>query len=62
MTDRDASGRFIKGNNANPNGRPPKEREERYRYILLTTITFDRFQRIIDKLAKKAEAGDTQAA
>ena len=61
MTDRDASGKFVQGNKASP-GRPPKEREEKYREIFNTTITFARFARIVDKLGQKAEKGDTQAA
>jgi len=61
MTDRDATGRFVKGNNANPNGRPPKEREERYRDIMLTTVSFADWQRIVEKARDQALKGDAVA-
>lgn len=61
MTDRDANGRFIAGNCANPNGRPKKEREERYRSILLNTISFQDWARIIEKARDQALKGDAVA-
>ena len=66
MTDRDANGRFIKNNGAaNGNkggpGRPPKEREERYYEIAMNTVTFTRWEKIINKAAEQAERGDAQA-
>ena len=66
MTDRDANGRFIKNNgSANGNkggpGRPPKAREERYYEIAMNTVTFTRWEKIINKAAEQAERGDATA-
>jgi hypothetical protein len=61
MSDRDANGRFVNGH-AKTGGRSTKEREERYFEIAKTTISFDRFERIIDKLGTMAEKGNLGAA
>ncbi len=61
MTDRDINGRFVKGTSGNPAGRLPKEREERYRAIVLSTISYDDFKAIIEKQRDKALRGDYQA-
>ncbi len=61
MTDRDANGRFVKGSTGNPLGRSPREREERYYQIMMTTVTFENWKRIIEKAVQQAEKGDAQA-
>lgn len=61
MTDRDANGRYVVGHKSNGR-RPPKEREEKYRYIMMTTITFEKFEVIVSKLADKAARGNYQCA
>jgi hypothetical protein len=59
---RDKAGRFIKGVSGNPNGRPPKEREEKYTEILKNAVTFEQFGRVVKRIADKAEKGDMQAS
>jgi len=61
MTDRDANGRFIKGSVGNPTGRSPREREERYYQIMMSTVSFEDWKRIIAKAVQQAEKGDAQA-
>lgn len=61
MTDREAGGRFPKGQSGNPAGRPPKVREERYREILLSTVTFEAWEDIVRKAADQAKKGDAVA-
>ena len=61
MTDRDDKGRFIKGSTGNPTGRSPREREERYYQIMMTTVSFENWKRIIEKAVQQAEKGDAQA-
>jgi hypothetical protein len=60
MTDRDANGRFIPGH-AKTGGRAPREREERYREIMLTTVSFGDWQRIVEKARDQALKGDAVA-
>ena len=61
MTDRDANGRFVKGSIGNPTGRSPREREERYYQIMMSTVTFENWKSIILKAVQQAEKGDAQA-
>ena len=63
MDDRDAKGRFVKGNPGNPNakGRPKKAREERYYEIAMSTVTYDDWKAIIKKAAQQAKKGDSMA-
>ena len=58
---RDEKGRFVKGVSGNPNGRSPKDREERYYNILLTAVTFEDWQEIVRKAADQARRGDAVA-
>lgn len=60
MADRDEKGRFIKGNKGSP-GRAPREREERYYTILMSSCTFEDWKRIIQKAVEQAKRGDAQA-
>ena len=61
MTDRDENGRFKKGTVPNPKGRPTKEREVRYRDILLSSVSFTDWQRIVEKARDQALKGDAVA-
>jgi hypothetical protein len=58
---RDENGKFIKGVSGNPAGRPKKEREERYRDILVNSVTFADWEAIIGKAVKQAKGGDSVA-
>ena len=60
MQERDANGRFVKGNGGGP-GRPSKREEERYRELLKEAVSYAQWKRIIQKLAEKAGNGDVQA-
>lgn len=60
MAERDDKGRFVKGNKASP-GRLPKEREERYYEILLSTVTFEEFKAIVNRAKVQAMKGDAVA-
>jgi len=61
MTERDESGRFLKGSTGNPTGRAPREREERYYKIMVQTVTFADWERIITKAVDQAKRGDSVA-
>ena len=61
MTDRGPDGKFIKGKKGGP-GRPPKATEAEYLDALKDILPLERFQRIVDSYAKRAEKGDTRAA
>jgi hypothetical protein len=58
---RDENGRWLKGHSGNPNGRPKKEREERYYEILMTACTFKDWRAIIKVAVEQAKDGDAQA-
>ena len=61
MVERDENGRLKKGTILNPNGRPKKEREERYRHILLNSVSMQDWQRIVEKARDQALKGDAVA-
>ena len=61
MTERDANGRFVKGEYKGGPGRPKKKREERYLEITLNTVTFEKWKKIIEKAAEQAARGDKDA-
>jgi hypothetical protein len=60
MTERDSKGRFIKGNPGSP-GRPPRLREDEYLDLLKDTIPAERWARIVEAVAHRAERGDVSA-
>lgn len=61
MAERDENGRFVKGSTGNPSGRAPREREERYYKILMQSVTFADWERIIQKAVDQAKRGDQVA-
>ena len=58
---RNNKGQFIKGQTGNPNGRPKREREERYLEITLSTVTFKDWGEIVTKAKNDAKRGDSVA-
>lgn len=58
---RDENGRFVKGAVANPRGRPPRKREERYYEVTIEAVTFDQWRDIVKKAAQQALDGDDKA-
>ena len=58
---RDKKGRFIKGVSGNPKGRSQKSREERYLDILVSTVTEQDWQAIIQRAIGDAKKGDNTA-
>lgn len=61
MADRDEHGRFKKGCTGNPTGRAPRDREERYYEITLSTVSFDAWARIVAKARDQALKGEPVA-
>lgn len=60
MTDRNPDGTFAKGH-SKTGGRAPREREERYRDVMLTTVSFNDWERIVQKARDQALKGDAVA-
>lgn len=58
--ERDANGRFVKGNKGGP-GRPKKEREARYMEITLSACSFSDWRKIVKRAVADALDGDHQA-
>jgi hypothetical protein len=66
VQERDANGRFVKGNsvakgNKGGPGRPKRKREERYYEILVSAVTFEDWRAIVKKAADQARRGDATA-
>jgi len=59
---RDEKGRFIKGMSGNPGGRPPRATEQEYLDALKDALPIERFMKIVNRYAERAERGDTRAA
>jgi len=53
---------FVKGQVANPNGRPRKPVEERYTKAVYSAVKPVELKEIVEKLRDKAIRGDVQAA
>jgi len=60
MAERDANGRFVKGYSGGP-GRPKKAREERFYELTLSTVTYDKWKKVVDKALEQAIRGDSAA-
>lgn len=58
---RDAKGRFVKGCSGNPNGRKPHATEQEYREAIKDVIPLERFIRQLERLALRADKGDSRA-
>ena len=61
MVKRDEKGRFVKGTVANPNGRPPRATEQEYIDAVKDIVPLDRFKRMLERQAQRAEHGDIRA-
>jgi len=57
---RDARGRFIKGGPGGP-GRPPSATEAEYAEVFREVVPLERFRRIVQRQAERAERGDILA-
>lgn len=58
---RDERGRFKKGESGNPQGRPPKATEQEYQDAVADVIPLERWRRMLEAQAKRAERGDLRA-
>ena len=61
MTERDANGRFVKGESGNPNGRPSKTREVRFLEITQENVTYKDWAEIVNKAKEQAKRGNAVA-
>ena len=61
MPERDAKGRFIKGNSGNPNGRARRSTEDRYLAALSSSVTLKDWREIVDAAVGRAKRGDARA-
>jgi hypothetical protein len=61
MTDRDAKGRFVKGNRGNPKGRMPKEREVKFYDLTVSAVSEEDWTGIVKTAVRLATKGDSQA-
>ena len=59
MTDRDASGKFTKGNTGNPGGRPKSDLS--ITALIDAVVTVDDWKFIIEAQVKRARRGDNKA-
>ena len=59
MTDRDASGKFVKGNTGNPGGRPKSDLS--IIALIDAVVTAEDWKFIIEAQVKRARRGDNKA-
>lgn len=60
LPDRNEKGQFKKGNQGGP-GRPPREAEQEYRNIFISSVSKQDWQDIILRAVRDAKRGDHQA-
>lgn len=58
---RDEKGRFVKGNNANPSGRPRRQTEELYLDALVSCVKVSEWKEIVARAIRDAKRGDDRA-
>jgi len=58
---RDKNGRFVKGHPDQGAGRKPRATEQEYREAIKEVIPLERFIRQLEKLATRADRGDSRA-
>lgn len=61
MTDRDENGRFVKGHSMKSPGRPPRAKDEEYQAILYEVVPLERWRKMLEAQAKRAEKGEIKA-
>ena len=61
LPERNNKGQFTKGHKNVSPGRPPQATEEEYRVAFLEIVPIERFKRMVEAQAKRAERGDIQA-
>ena len=61
MAERDDSGRFVKGQTGNPNGRPKRRTEQEYLDATIARVTIKDWREIVDKAVSQAKRGDSRA-
>jgi hypothetical protein len=61
MTERDESGRFIKGQSGNPKGRLPRTKEEKFYKATVSAVTLKDWREIIKKTVEQAKRGNPSA-
>jgi len=52
---------WVKGQSGNPGGRPKRERSQAYWNILITTLTNEAWEEIVEKAIDQAKRGDKHA-
>jgi hypothetical protein len=58
---RQKNGRFAEGNCGGP-GRPPRKTERDYLLVFESTVTPERWQKVLAKILENAESGNLRAA
>ena len=61
MAERDDSGRFVKGQTGNPNGRPKRRTEDQYLDAMIGRVSLKDWRDIVDAAIVKAKRGDARA-
>ena len=58
---RDEKGRFLPGGSGNPKGRKPRATEQEYQDAVADVIPIERWCRILEAQARRAEKGDVRS-